>query len=134
MTKTRYEFYVKEGFKDVVIYALQQNGYYSNERQNNSLKEHIKCWPYLALYKNTKEINGNSYSRKDCDQVKTIVLTLEEFFEFIATEHKPQSKELVLTDSYTAIIYKDKVVVGCQTIDIAKVKEIIKISEELTNE
>lgn len=40
-------------------------------------------------------------------------------------------KELKISDEYTAQVYKDKVVVGCQTIPIDTVKELIKLSESL---
>lgn len=43
----------------------------------------------------------------------------------------PQVKELKLNDSYTAVIHKDRVEVGCQTFPIEQVEEILKLSKEL---
>jgi hypothetical protein len=40
-------------------------------------------------------------------------------------------KELKISDDYTAKIYKDKVEVGCQTIPISTVEEIIKLANSL---
>lgn len=40
-------------------------------------------------------------------------------------------EELKISDQYTAQVYKDKVVVGCQTIPIDTVKELIKLSESI---
>lgn len=55
------------------------------------------------------------------------------FEEFLSKESfELTSKKIVLNNQYEAVIYKDKVVVGCQTIPIEKVKEILKISEELS--
>lgn len=53
-------------------------------------------------------------------------LSLEEFFS--------QSKKEVsvtLTDSWTAVVTKDQVKVGCQTFDIERVEELISICREL---
>jgi hypothetical protein len=44
---------------------------------------------------------------------------------------QPVSNMVVLNDNYSAEVHKDKVVVGCQTFPIDKLKEIIKISENL---
>lgn len=44
---------------------------------------------------------------------------------------KPRYKEVVLNDEYTAIVYKDEIKVGCQTIPIKKVKEILEANKDL---
>jgi hypothetical protein len=40
-------------------------------------------------------------------------------------------KELKISDEYTAKVYEDKVVVGCQTIPLDTVKELIKLAENI---
>lgn len=43
----------------------------------------------------------------------------------------PKVKEIKLNDNYTAQVYKDKVVVGCQTFDKDVINKIIKAQSEL---
>lgn len=43
----------------------------------------------------------------------------------------PDSKTIELTKDYDAEVFKDKVVVGCQTIPIAKLEELLKLSKTL---
>ena len=43
----------------------------------------------------------------------------------------PTNKTIKLTSDYDAVVYKDKVVVGCQTIPVEKIEEILTIVEEL---
>lgn len=50
-------------------------------------------------------------------------------FNEITTEQK--YREVILSDSYTAKVYADKVKVGCQTFAINKIREILKASEKL---
>lgn len=68
--------------------------------------------------------NKNIITHGDAPELKR--LSLEEFFS--------QSKKEVsvtLTDSWTAVVTKDQVKVGCQTFDIKKVEELISACREL---
>ena len=42
-----------------------------------------------------------------------------------------QKETIKLTETYDAVVYKDKVVVSCQTIPIERVKEIVEIAKKL---
>lgn len=59
--------------------------------------------------------------------------TILSFEEFLLKDNFNKIFDTItLTSEYKAVIYKDKVIVGCQTISIEKIKEILKISEELS--
>jgi hypothetical protein len=53
-------------------------------------------------------------------------------YGFVLDDVKEISNKVVLNDEYTAVVDKDNVVVGCQTISIEKIKEILKIHTKLT--
>ena len=63
-----------------------------------------------------------------------VVLTgrsMEDPYDTLTLEEIVVSKELELNSEYTATITKGKVQVGCQTFDIEKVRELIKLHDEI---
>jgi hypothetical protein len=49
----------------------------------------------------------------------------------VVWERQPTSGEVKLNGDYTAEVTKDKVVVGCQTIPMDKVREIVELADKL---
>ena len=53
------------------------------------------------------------------------------FFVLELVSKKPRSIKLRLSDDYDAQVFKDKIVVGCQTFPISAVEAILRASKEL---
>lgn len=53
------------------------------------------------------------------------LVSVEEFFRRTSKPPKPEFYEVVLNSEHTAKVYKDKVVVGCQTFSTSKLNELI---------
>lgn len=77
---------------------------------------------------------GSGFARDMFKELGYAVVVGDASCEFDVRNVKevPNFKELVLTPDYTAEVYADKVIVGCQTIPYDKVVELLKTMDGLS--
>ena len=104
----------KAGLKACLEY-LESLGFKHSEF-NNSAKtseQYIKQYSdylFIKIYPKTRHYAGN-YSQID----NVEMITFEQLFQMTFA---PEFKEVKLNDSHSAQVYKDKIVVGCQTFPV----------------
>lgn len=84
-------------------------------------------YPYFVYSGDTLDL------RKDYNDFSILIVTLEEFKQFIIGKGKykaPFNEELELNEEYTAIITKEDIAVGCQKFSHDTVKKLYLLSQK----
>jgi len=112
----------KEYFKTVVSVLLNAGYKYSNSANLEYIVEKFSCYPWIVIFPPNR-LGGNGDRRTDLTEI-----SLEELFLFLS---RPRFKEVKLNEEYAAQVYYDKVIVGCTTIPIEAVEEVLKVNKEM---
>lgn len=88
-----------------------------------------KNYPYLLWDHDQLTQVAAEYSRTDLVDC----CSLEAFFSYFF-ESTRKTKDIRISDQYTATVMADKIVVGCQTIDFDTVKQVYDAMLELRNQ
>ena len=94
----------------------------------------IKSYPYICFFADeTKkdkfhltQAAASSYAETRCKEV-----SLQEFLRTLLIMKPNLSTNVILNEDYTAEVFVDRVVVGCQTFSIEQIKQILNEAEKL---
>lgn len=92
-----------------------------------SITKYDPKYPYVMWDAVSRELN--QLTSVDPSDKGIRVDSVHEFLSHFLT--KPTKREVALNSEYNAIVSKDEVKVGCQTIPISKVKEILQVANSL---
>lgn len=99
---------------------------------DNMGTSHMKVNNVVLISKESKT-HKSGFVEKYLDTHEFCVVCIDGYvsipFEKVTPEE--EYKELKISDEYTAKVYEDKVEVGCQTIPLDTVKELIKLAESI---
>ena len=127
------EYFIKPKSKaqqDLIVKLLKDRFSNSNKKINNELDVGLYYRFTLDSYsgyasKGFDEKHSEDTIRKYCNNA--IEITLEEFVDLMAV---PESQKVKLNNQYTAIVTKDKIVVGCQQFDVSILEELNKAANK----
>lgn len=115
---------------EIIFLYFKHKGWYISGTQGvtveTTAENYFKHFPVLVFRPEGKSISANSYRRYPESKL------LGSLADVLAIVTEKKMIKVTLNDKHTAEVYKDKVVVGCQTFPITVIDNLVLAKNELT--